>query len=169
VLVRDPQALLETFSYRPPYYHFEEETVSYFERGPQNSRGFRALKVWLAPRQAGRRGYVDSIAEDCRLARLLHELCAADPELEARTCNLSIATFRFRPEGVEGEELDRVNEELLERLQREGEVFVSNAVIDGSYFLRACIVNFRTTEDDVRGLTEVVTRVGAELYGSTVR
>src|SRR5919201_2078833 len=166
VLVREPQALLDTFSYRPPYYHFEEETVNYFERGPQNSRGFRALKVWLSLQQAGRRGYVESIAEDCRLARLLHELCADDPELEAGTCKLSITTFRFRPEGVEGEELDRLNEELLERLQREGEVFVSNAVIDGSFFLRACIVNFRTTEDEIRALPEIVTRVGAELHGS---
>ncbi|HEV8688438.1 MAG TPA: pyridoxal-dependent decarboxylase [Gaiellaceae bacterium] len=164
VLVRDPAALTDTFNYSPPYYHLDEETVNYFERGPQNSRGFRALKVWLALRQAGRSGYVESIAEDCRLARLLNELCEAHPELEARTCNLSITTFRFHPEGAEGKELDRVNEELLERLQRDGEVFVSNAMIDGSYFLRACIVNFRTTEEDIRALTEVVTRVGAEVH-----
>jgi aromatic-L-amino-acid decarboxylase len=163
VLVRDPDALVDAFAYRPPYYHLDDETVNYFERGPQNSRGFRALKVWLALRQAGRRGYVESIAEDCRLARLLHELCDADPELEARTHNLSITTFRLRPPGVEDDELDRLNEELLERLQTGGEAFVSNAIIDGAYFLRACIVNFRTTEDDIRALPEIVKRVGAEL------
>jgi aromatic-L-amino-acid decarboxylase len=163
VLVRDPAALVEAFAYRPPYYHLDDETVNFFERGPQNSRGFRALKVWLALRQAGRRGYVESLAEDCRLAGLLHELCEADPELEARTSNLSITTFRLRPPGIEGEELDGLNEELLERLQAGGEVFVSNAIIDGAYFLRACIVNFRTTEDDIRALPEIVKRVGAEL------
>jgi aromatic-L-amino-acid decarboxylase len=163
VLVRDADALVNAFAYRPPYYHLDEETVNYFERGPQNSRGFRALKVWLALRHAGRRGYVESIAEDRRLARLLYELCAAHPELEARTCNLSITTFRYRPAGVAGEELDRLNEELLEQLQHDGDVFVSNAVVDGSFFLRACIVNFRTTEDDVRALPEIVTRAGAEL------
>ena len=162
-LVRDPHALVNAFAYRPPYYHLDDETVNYFERGPQNSRGFRALKVWLQLRQAGRLGYVESIGEDCRLARLLYELCEADPELEARTHNLSIATFRLRPPGVEGEALDRLNEELLERLQAGGEAFVSNAVIDGSYFLRACIVNFRTTEDDIRALPEIVKRVGSEL------
>jgi hypothetical protein len=47
-----------------------------------------------------------------------------------------------------------------------GEVFVSNAVIDGTYFLRACIVNFRTTEDDIRALPEVVKRVGSELVAT---
>jgi glutamate/tyrosine decarboxylase-like PLP-dependent enzyme len=94
---------------------------------------------------------------------VLYDLCAADPELDARMCNLSITTFRFHPDGVEGEELDKLNQELVERLQHMGEVFISNAVIDGSYFLRACFVNFRTTEDDVRALIEVVKRTGAEL------
>jgi glutamate/tyrosine decarboxylase-like PLP-dependent enzyme len=163
VLVRDPDALVDAFAYRPPYYHLDDETVHYFERGPQNSRGFRALKVWLALRQAGRLGYVESIGEDCRLARMLYDLCDADPELEARASNLSITTFRLRPEGMEGGELDRLNEELLERLQSGGEAFVSNAVIDGAYFLRVCIVNFRTTEEDIRALPEIVKRVGADL------
>jgi aromatic-L-amino-acid decarboxylase len=163
VLVRDPDVLVDAFAYRPPYYHLDDETVNYFERGPQNSRGFRALKVWLALRQAGRRGYVESIAEDCSLARLLYELCDADPELEARTQNLSITTFRLRPPGVDEDELDRLNQELLERLQTGGEAFVSNAVIDGAYFLRACIVNFRTTEEDIRALPEIVKRVGVGL------
>jgi aromatic-L-amino-acid decarboxylase len=167
-LVREPGALLDTFSYHPPYFHLDYEIVNYFERGPQNSRGFRALKVWLALRQAGRGGYVESIGEDCRLARHLYELCDAQPELEARTCSLSITTFRYRPEGLDESELDRLNEELLDRLQRDGEVFVSHAVIDGSYFLRACIVNFRTTEADIEALTEVVTRTGAELLRSSV-
>ncbi len=162
VLVRDPDALIDTFSFRPPYYHFDDETVNYFERSPQNSRGFRALKVWLALRQAGRSGYVESIAEDCRLARVLHELCAAHPELEAGTCRLSITTFRYAPAGVDAEVLDHLNEDVLTRLQRGGDAFVSNAVIDGSYFLRACVVNFRTTEDDIRALVDVVLRTGAE-------
>jgi aromatic-L-amino-acid decarboxylase len=168
-LVRDADSLVGTFAYRPPYYHFEDETTSYYERGPQNSRGFRALKVWVALRQAGRQGYVESIAEDCRLARLLYDLCVDDPELEARTCNLSIATFRFRPPGVEGAALDRLNEELVGRLQSGGEAFVSHAIVDGSYFQRACIVNFRTTEDDVRALPEIVKRLGADLAAAAAR
>ena len=168
-LVRDPQALLDTFSYRPTYYHLTEGQINYYEYGPQNSREFRALKVWLALRQAGRSGYESMIREDCRLARLAFDLADADPELEAATYGLSIATFRYVPEGVPEEELDALNEELLARLERGGEIFLSNAVVDGRYFLRLCIVNYRTTEADVRALPEIVKRVGSELYSSTLR
>jgi glutamate/tyrosine decarboxylase-like PLP-dependent enzyme len=164
-LVRERQALLDAFAYRPPYYHLPEGQTNFYELGPQNSRGFRALKVWLALRQAGRSGYVRMIGDDCRLARLLYELADADPELEARTQGLSIATFRYAPPDVPEEELDALNEELLARIQSGGEAFVSNAVIDGRYWLRACFVNFRTQEADVRALPGIVKRLGAELRG----
>ena len=75
VLVRDREALRDTFSYHPPYYHFdnpEDEPVNYYEYGPQNSRGFRALKVWLALRQAGRSGYARMIGDDIALAGELY-------------------------------------------------------------------------------------------------
>ena len=168
-LVRDRQALLDAFSYRPPYYHFAADELNYYEYGPQNSRGFRALKVWLGLRQAGRRGYEAMIREDCRLARLAYELAEADDELEAGTHGLSIATFRYAPAGVGADELDALNEELVGRLQRGGEVFLSNAVIGGRYFLRLCVVNFRTTEDDIRAVPEIVKRVGSDIYSSTLR
>src|SRR4029077_4837998 len=51
VLVRDAEKLRNAFSYRPAYYHFDDQVVNYHDFGPQNSRGFRALKVWLALRQ----------------------------------------------------------------------------------------------------------------------
>jgi aromatic-L-amino-acid/L-tryptophan decarboxylase len=73
VLVRDPEALRNAFAYHPPYYHFGEEATNYVDFGPQNSRGFRALKVWLALRQVGREGYVRMIGDDIRLSRRLHE------------------------------------------------------------------------------------------------
>ena len=172
VLVRDREALRRTFTYRPPYFRFEQgenAPIQYVDFGPQNSRGFRALKVWLALRQAGREGYARSIAEDIELARELHRLADADPELEAWTTSLSITTFRYVPPGVEagtpdGEKLlNRVNEELLGRLQSGGEVFLSNAVVRGAYLLRACVVNFRTSLADIRAVPEIVKRVGAEV------
>jgi GNAT superfamily N-acetyltransferase len=72
VLVRDPETLRDAFAYHPPYYHFGEEAVNYVDFGPQNSRGFRALKVWLALRQVGREGYVRMIGDDIRLSERLH-------------------------------------------------------------------------------------------------
>ena len=64
-LVRDPNALRAAFSHHPSYYHFpdadQDPMVNFYELGPQNSRGFRALKVWLAFRQIGREGYTKLI------------------------------------------------------------------------------------------------------------
>jgi len=71
VLVRDGQRLRDAFSYHPPYHHFGEEAVNLVDYGPQNSRGFRALKVWLGLQQVGRRGCVQMIGDDVALARRL--------------------------------------------------------------------------------------------------
>jgi aromatic-L-amino-acid/L-tryptophan decarboxylase len=60
-LVRDADALRNAFAYHPPYYHFEERATNYVDYGPQNSRGFRALKVWLGLRHLGREGYAQLI------------------------------------------------------------------------------------------------------------
>jgi aromatic-L-amino-acid decarboxylase len=173
-LVRDRERLLETFSHRPPYYHLpetdEEEPINYFELGPQNSRSFRALKVWLALRQVGRDGYVRMLEEDCALARELARVVEAEPELQFGTTNLGITTFRYVPDDLVGddERLNEVNTELLTRLQADGEAFVSKAVINGRFFLRACFVNFRTTAEDVRALPPLVRRLGAETRAALV-
>jgi glutamate/tyrosine decarboxylase-like PLP-dependent enzyme len=170
VLVREPDRLGEAFSYTPAYYRFETEgeepPINYYELGMQNSRGFRALKVWLGLRQAGREGYVRMIGDDCRLAAALYRGVAAHPELEAATLGLSIATFRYVPRDLRGraaaaeEYLNSLNETLLARLKLGGELFVTNAVLDGRFLLRACIVNFRTTDADVAAIPEMVARAG---------
>src|SRR3954471_1971329 len=169
-LVRNPRDLLNTFSYQPPYYNFNDAAINYFDFGLQNSRGFRALKVWLALRQAGRAGYLSMIADDMRLARHLHELLGAHPEFEVFTQNLSITTFRYVPEslrsgiGTEKVEstLNRINQELLNKLDESGEVFLSNAIIEGRYALRVCIVNFRTSVQDIEAIPELVARLGRQ-------
>ena len=172
-LVRHPGALRDAFSYSPPYYRFEGEEedprVNYFELGLQNSRGFRAFKVWLALRQAGRDGYREMIGEDIRLAGELHRLVKGEPRLEAWTLGLSISTFRYLPRDLRpGDEavdryLNELNEELLHRLKASGELFLSNAVVRGTFLLRACIVNFRTTQKDVEAVPAIVVRHGEAL------
>jgi len=172
-LVRDREALRDAFSYHPPYYHFnsnpEDEPTNYYELGPQNSRGFRALKVWLALRQVGRAGYERMIEDDCRLARALFDLVSRDEELEAFTQALSITTFRYVPADLRAtaadhaEYLDTLNTELVGRLQKGGEAFVSNAVIGGRFVLRACVVNFRTRLSDIEALPGIVVRLGREV------
>lgn len=165
-LVRDQEALRGAFAYHPPYYHFGVEAINYFDLGPQNSRGFRALKVWLALQQVGREGYVQMISDDIRLSQALFKHVKQYAELEALTQSLSIATFRYVPTDLSSsdsntrEYLDKLNLEILTRLQRGGEAYLSNAIVNGRFALRACIVNFNTTLDDIEALPPLVVRLG---------
>lgn len=170
-LVRDQEALLRAFSYHPPYYQFDERAVNYFDHGPQNSRGFRALKVWLALRQAGAAGYRRMISDDIALARALAEIVRGTPELELATQALSITTYRFVPADLRGrigeaaveQYLNTLNREVVDGMQRGGEAFVSNAVLQGRYVLRACIVNFHTRASDMEQVADISVRLGREL------
>jgi glutamate/tyrosine decarboxylase-like PLP-dependent enzyme len=170
-LVRDREALRAAFAYHPPYYHFNEQATNYVDFGPQNSRGFRALKVWLALRQVGAAGYRQLIGDDIRLARELADAVRQSPELELVTQALSITTFRYVPPDLRSRideadtrrYLDRLNRELLDRLQRGGKLFVSNALVRGAYVLRACIVNFHTTSADVQAVPAIVADAGRAL------
>ncbi len=173
VLVRDPQRLPDTFDYSPAYYRFqadaEERPINYYAHGPQNSRGFRALKVWMGLQAAGREGLIRMIADDIELARAMYREAQSRPELEALTQGLSVTTFRYIPPGVDrndpaqADRLNRLNEELLDRIQKSGEGFLSNAIIGGKFALRLCIVNFRTTAQDVEELAELVVKLGREV------
>jgi aromatic-L-amino-acid decarboxylase len=172
-LVRDRALLRDTFTFHPPYYpeqdRSEDAPLMFYEYGPQNSRGFRALKVWLGLRQVGRTGYERMISDDIALSRALYDAAAAHPELEPFTQSLSITTFRYVPVGLDtkapGAEdyLNDLNRSVMEGLQQGGEAFVTNAVIGGRFLLRACIVNFHTTAADIAALPDIVTRIGREL------
>jgi aromatic-L-amino-acid/L-tryptophan decarboxylase len=175
-LVREPKTLLDAFSYHPEYYRFDdhadEELTNFYEHGLQNSRGFRALKVWLALRQAGREGYIQMIRDDCHLAAELFQELHQYPELEPLSQELSITTFRYVPGDMRSgdktleEYLTKLNTAILSRLQSGGKAFPSNALIGGKYAIRVCIVNFRTTREDVVSLPPLVVALGKELDSS---
>ena len=171
VLVRDPGLLAGAFAYHPPYYHFDEQATNFVDRGPQNSRGFRALKVWLALRQVGAAGYRAMIGENMRLSQLMAGRIRAHADLQLITQSLSIATFQFVPAdlaaGAAADEvaayLNVLNRAILDATQRGGDVFVSNAVVRGRFALRACIVNFHTSEADVQATVETIAAAGRKL------
>jgi len=89
--------------------------------------------------------------------------------LQACTQNLSITTFRYVPLDLNLEldeaqsYLNQLNAEILTHIQRSGEAFISNAVIGDTFVLRACIVNFRTTREDIEALTHIVIRIGRQV------
>lgn len=172
-LVRDRRLLIDAFSFNPEYYSFDvgddTEMINYYELGPQNTRGFRALKVWLALNVAGRDGYIRMIRDDIALARALFDRVQQSTVLRALTQSLSITTFHFVPEDLSTEDADTVrylnelNRELMNRLQAGGEAYVSNAVVGNYYALRCCVVNFRSTLHDMHLLADIVEKLGREV------
>src|SRR5206468_2369547 len=170
VLVRRAVDLRNAFAYQPAYYHFDDQVLNYFDHGPQNSRGFRALKVWLGLRQAGRAGHLKMIADDMMLARHLHKLMTSHADFQALAQNLSISTFRYVPGDLRSQigsvdaetYLNQLNQELLTRVEKSGEAFLSNAIIGNVFALRACIVNFHTSIQDVESLPGLLSRLGRE-------
>jgi aromatic-L-amino-acid decarboxylase len=113
------------------------------------------------------------IGDDMRLARHLHRILENRADFEVFTHNLSITTFRYVPQelrpgiGTEAVEsaLNCINQELLKKIDESGEVFMSNAVIEGKYALRACVVNFHTALQDIEAVPEIVSRLGRQCQG----
>lgn len=170
ILVKDSQHLINTFSANPAYYNFDNEAShNYYEYGLQNSRGFRALKVWLAIKQVGKKGYERMIDQDIELSELMFKCANVHLELEAVTQSLSITTLRYVPLNI-GEVFDQeyylneLNEAILNTLQAEGDVFISNAIVKEKYCLRACVVNFRTSKKDIEEAIEIIVKTGRKTH-----
>lgn len=174
LLVRDPRALYRTFHEGADYYGAECEGddlpqggLSLRQIGPQTTRSFRALKVWVALQHMGREGYAESITEDIDLAIALARMVDAHDRLELMTRNLGITTFRYCPrtwsERDSDERRDRLALDIVRRLQREGRFYVSQASVGGRTAIRVCVTNFNTTLGDLEALLDEVVALGGRL------
>ena len=171
VLVRDAEAMRAAFSLVPPYLRTDGSTTGvggppwFSEYGFQQTRGFRALKVWMTMKHLGLDGYKAAIEENLALAGYLVDRVrsAADLELMAPP-SLSVVCFRFLdPSRPDEETLRALNVTLLERLQLGGEAFLTSTELRGRFVLRACIVNYRSRREDIDRMIGAVRRIGAEL------
>lgn len=129
------------------------EGFAFFEESMELSRPFRALALWLSMRFHGLEAFRESIREDLRLAQLLAELIDAEPKLE-RLAPVALSAVNFRYVG--SVDADGFNKSILSKVIQRGRVYVSNAEIRGNFALRACIVNHRSTENDVRCIVSEV-------------
>jgi aromatic-L-amino-acid decarboxylase len=170
VLVRDAQAMRDTFSLVPPYLRTDgnERGVQgppwFSEFGSEQSRPFRALKVWAALRHFGVDGYRELIAHDVALAKHLADRVRATPGLQLwEPQGLSVVCFRAVPPAHAGrdEAIDAHNREVLQSVQLEGAAFLSSTVLDGRFYLRACIVNPRAEIADVDAVFDAVVQAKA--------
>jgi aromatic-L-amino-acid decarboxylase len=177
VIVRDGDAMRAAFSLVPPYLRTDGSTTGvggppwFSEYGFQQTRGFRALKVWMTMMQFGVSGYKAIIESNLALARDLADRIRAAPDLELMAPpSLSVVCFRFLDPAANDESLlASLNRRLLDRLQLDGEAFLTGTELHGRFVLRACIVNHRSTRDDVGRVVAAVRRVGAELIASRRR
>jgi glutamate/tyrosine decarboxylase-like PLP-dependent enzyme len=170
-LVRESSTLADAFRRPAAYLVHDPDSpligpVLFNERGPELSRGFKALKVWMGLKRHGRRGYAAAVERDVALARLLAEGVRAHEDFELLAePGLSIVNFRYRPHGrnLEDGDLDRLNRKIANRLVASGGFFFAPSIVRNRTSLRVAIVNFRTQEDDLRALLDEAGRVGRAL------
>jgi aromatic-L-amino-acid/L-tryptophan decarboxylase len=171
VLVRDAEAMRSTFSLVPPYIRQSGSAGEVYglpwfsEYGFQQTRGFRALKVWMTMLQFGLSGFKAAIEENIGLARYLADCVSRSPDLALMApSGLSVVCFRYVGVRERSEdEIAAINRTLLERLQLGGEAFLTSTDLRGRFVLRACFVNYRSRRDDVDRMLEAVRTIGHEL------
>jgi len=165
VLVRDAKLMRDTFSLVPPYLRSDDDRHGVHgppwlsEYGSEQTRPFRALKVWMALRYFGTSGYAQLIAHDIAMARRLADRVRNTPQLELREPQgLSIVCFRAVPAEIRDDEaaVDALNQRVLATLQLGGKAFLSSTVLDGRSWLRSCIVNPGTQSDDIDAVLDSV-------------
>jgi Glutamate decarboxylase and related PLP-dependent proteins len=159
------------------------ESFAFWDYGIELSRRFRALKVWLTLKYYGATRIAAAIADDIAMANYMAECVVQDSEFDLLApVQLSICCFRYVParlraklqaasedgrQGIESE-INRLNEQIMYRVQRGGEAYLSNAMLRGKFALRACIINFRTTRRDIDLTLETVRKVGRQIEAEHV-
>ena len=173
-LIRDGALLRETFSLVPPYLRTEEGKGFgglpwYSEYGFQQTRGFRALKLWSTLLLAGRDGLARHVVQCNALARRLGAMIQDIDDLELLApIELSVVCFRYAPAALRDDPAgtDALNKAIMEEVQAGGEAFVTQTTLAGRFVLRACVVHYASTEDDLRALLDAVLRAGARLHAA---
>ena len=158
VLYRDPSMAAAAFShdaeYTRPIGLSRDEAFAFWDFGPELSRPFRALTVWLQLKLYGSRRLENAIESNLACARYFGTLVesAEDFELLAPV-GLSIFCFRYNPPIYAGD-LNTLNESILIELQRAGSSYLSNTTVAGKFALRGCVLNYRTTLTDMKRLLD---------------
>ena len=140
----------ETFSLVPEYLRTRVEVHNLMDTGIQLGRRFRALKLWMILRAFGTRGLAQRLRGHVAMARDFAARVEASPDFERLAPTpLAVVCFRAVRPGLSEPELDRLNEDLLEAVNRTGGAFLSHTRLHGKFTLRMAIGGLRTTSEDV--------------------
>jgi glutamate/tyrosine decarboxylase-like PLP-dependent enzyme len=180
VLYKDPENARATFAHEAEYTRVigegADEAFAFWDYGPELSRRFRALKVWMLLKGVGLQALGEAIEKDLKCARYFESLVQNSDDFEMLApVELSIFCFRHLPLHLKDipaddderrtrqEKLDLHNERLLLALQRDGSSYLSNARLCGRFALRGCVMNYRTTLSDMEILLDDLRRVAAQI------
>jgi aromatic-L-amino-acid/L-tryptophan decarboxylase len=160
VLYRDGATARAAFSENAEYTRViglkDDEAFAFWDYGPELSRPFRALDLWLLVKSAGTQAISEAIENNIVCAKYFADLVRATDDFEMLApVDLSIFCFRYRPRGFTGD-LDALNERILIEVQRGGSSYLSNTRVRGAFALRGCVLNYRTTKRDMEILLEDV-------------
>ena len=174
VLVRDAAAHLASFSVEQEYLEKTPRGLAsaewLYEYGLQTSRGFRALKVWMALKEHGIDKFGRLIDQNIAQGHYLDELIASEPLLESvAQATINIVCFRYRPPGRDEVALKRLNVEIMMRLQEDGVAAISDTTVCGKHCLRVAINNHRTRRSDLDLLVREIVRLGRLINTSRKR
>ena len=168
ILYRDRAAARAAFAENAEYTRVVglegDDAFVFWDYGPELTRPFRALGLWLLLKTAGTQAIAEAIENNIACAKYFAGLVRATDDFEMLApVDLSIFCFRYRPPGFSGD-LDALNERILLEVQRAGSSYLSNARVHGAFALRGCVLNYRTTKRDMEILLEDVrTAVSAVL------
>ena len=137
-----------------------DEAFVFWDFGPELSRPFRALSVWLQFKVQGAAALGDAIESNMACARYFARLVDESDDFEMLApVGLSIFCFRYHPPGYEGD-LNQLNAVILAQIQRSGRSYISSAAVRGQFALRGCVLNYTTARGDMEFLLQDVRTVG---------
>lgn len=167
IMVREKDSLVSAFRHEEAYIPNDGVILNAVDYTLEYSRPLRALKLWLAFMVHGAQEFRSAISQNLHQAQLLYDLADKSPSLQVMPFrpSLSVVPLRSVPEGVE--DLNSFNTELCEKIQSDGRVYLSQAIIDEEVWLRPCFTNFRTTEEDVRETLAIILEVSEGILTNT--
>ena len=167
-LVRDHQLLAKAFAYTAAYLPpADDPRPTIGALSPEGSRRARSFSVWASLRAYGKDGVREMIEDNLDLAQLLAEVVDQASDLERLAdVSLNIVCFRYNPGGLSEVQLNQLNQQLGEAVLADGRVYVGTTDFGGKIAFRPAISNWRTRQEDVELLTEVVSELGASFSDS---
>ena len=169
VLIRNKEAHRNSFAITPSYLEPETRGLAggpepFNNYGPELSRGFKSLKVWMSLKEHGLEKYAAMIRQNIAQAFYLGDQVQKEERLELLTpVTLNIVCYRYMMEGFTDESLNKINKEILIRLQEQGIASPSSTVLEGKYAIRVAITNQRSRQSDFDLLIKETLRIGNEL------